>query len=241
MNIVIGISGGIAVYKTCELVRIFKKNGHDVSVVMTKNACEFVSPLTFQTLTQNQVAVEIFEKHINWDIEHIALAKKADLFLIAPATANLIGKMANAIADDLLTTTVMATVAPVLICPAMNTNMYKNEIVQENIQKLKRCGYHVKEPQTGELACGDIGNGKLADIYEIYKNAVEILDKKNNFKNDFKNKKILITAGPTREMIDPVRYITNRSSGKMGYAIAKAGIDRGADVMLVSGDRKSVV
>ena len=231
MNIVIGVSGGIAVYKACELVRFFKKNGHDVFVVMTKNACEFVSPLTFQTLSQNTVVVDMFEKIENWDVEHIELAKKADLFLIVPATANIIGKIANGIADDFLTTTVMATLAPVLICPAMNTNMYKNKIVKRNIQELVSNGYYIIEPIDGELACGDVGSGKLADINEIYKEALSLLNKKN----DFKDKKILITAGPTREPIDPVRYISNRSSGKMGYSIANACLERGADVTIVSG------
>lgn len=231
MNIVIGISGGIAVYKTCELVRLFKKNGHDVNVVMTKSACEFVSPLTFQTLSQNPVAVDMFERHGNWDIEHIELAKKADLFLIVPATANVIGKIANGIADDLLTTTVMATSSPVLICPAMNTNMYKNQLVERNMQELVNYGYHIKEPIEGALACGDVGSGKLADINDIYKKALELLE----LKGDFKHKKILITAGPTREPLDPIRYISNRSSGKMGYSIAQSAIERGADVTIVSG------
>lgn len=231
MNIVIGVSGGIAVYKACELVRLFKKNGHDVFVVMTKNACEFVLPLTFQTLSQNTVVVDMFEKIENWDVEHIELAKKADLFLIVPATANVIGKIANGIADDFLTTTVMATLAPVLICPAMNTNMYKNKIVKRNIQELVINGYYIIEPIDGELACGDVGRGKLADINDIYKKALSLLNKKN----DFKDKKILITAGPTREAIDPVRYISNRSSGKMGYSIANASLQRGANVTIVSG------
>lgn len=230
-NIVIGISGGIAVYKICDVVSRLKKLNANIDIIMTKSAAEFVTPLTFQSLIQNYVVVDMFEQLKTWNIEHISLAQKSDLFLIAPATANIIGKIANGIADDMLSTTVMATTAPVLIAPAMNTKMYENMIVQDNILKLKKFGYKFIDPESGRLACGDIGKGKLASPENIVEKVVSELTKER----DLKNKKILITAGPTRESIDPVRYITNRSSGKMGYSIAKEAVKRGALVTLISG------
>lgn len=233
-TIVIGVSGGIAVYKVCDLVSKLKKLNANIHVVMTESATEFVAPLTFQSLSGQPVVVNMFEKIAKWDIEHIELAKAADLFIMAPATANLIGKMAHGIADDMLTTTVMATKAPVLIAPAMNTNMYQNPIVQDNISKLKDYGYHFIAPASGRLACGDIGEGKLADVDDILKVAEDILFSNNVLKNT----SILITAGPTIESVDPVRFFTNHSSGKMGYALAKAAINYGADVTLISGPVK---
>lgn len=230
-TIIVGISGGIAVYKVCDVISRLKKLNANVHVIMTKSAEEFVNPLTFQTLSNNRVISDMFEKVDRWDVEHISLAQAADLFLIAPATANIIGKIANGIADDMLSTTAMATKAPVLIAPAMNTNMYTNKIVQGNIECLKSLGYDFIQPESGMLACGDIGIGKLAQPEIIVKHVV---DKLTKYK-DLNNKKILITAGPTIEPIDPVRYMTNRSTGKMGYALAKAAVERGAKVTLISG------
>ena len=230
-TVVIGVSGGIAVYKVCDVVSRLKKLNADVHVIMTKSACEFVGPLTFQTLSQNYVVSDMFGDPKTWDVEHIALAKKADLFLVAPATANVIGKIANGICDDMLTTTIAATKAKVLIAPAMNTNMYENPLVQKNISTLKQYGYKFIEPESGRLACGDIGSGKLASPEVIVENVEALL----NYEQDLVGRKIIITAGPTIESLDPVRYLTNRSSGKMGYAIAKVAAARGAEVTLVSG------
>jgi phosphopantothenoylcysteine decarboxylase/phosphopantothenate--cysteine ligase len=230
-TVVIGVSGGIAVYKTLDVISRLKKLGVNVNVIMTKSATEFVTPLSFQSLSQNYVVCDMFEDPKTWDVEHISLAKRADVFLMAPATANVIGKMANGIADDMLTTTVMATKAKVLIAPAMNTNMYENPIVQRNINTLKELGYNFVEPESGRLACGDIGKGKLATPETIVDEVVKLL----STKQDLKGKSIIITAGPTMESIDPVRFISNRSSGKMGYAIASQAINRGADVTLISG------
>ena len=232
-TVVIGVSGGIAVYKVCDVVSRLKKLGVNVHVIMTKSATEFVTPLTFQSLSQNYVVCDMFEEPKTWDVEHISLAKKADVFLIAPATANIIGKMACGISDDMLSTTVMATKAKVLIAPAMNTNMYENPIVQRNIDTLRALNYEFIEPESGRLACGDIGKGKLATPESIVEAVVDALTKKQ----DLEGKKIIITAGPTVEAIDPVRYITNRSTGKMGYAIAKEACDS-AEVTLVSGPTK---
>ena len=231
-TVVIGVSGGIAAYKACDVVSRLKKLNANVHVIMTKGATEFVTPLTFQSLSQNYVVSDMFEEPKTWDVEHISLAKKADVFLIAPATANVIGKIANGICDDMLTTTVMATTGKVLIAPAMNTNMYKNPILQRNISILKELGYNFVNPESGRLACGDVGEGKLASPETIVEAVVDLL---SNEKKDLEGKKILITAGPTVESIDPVRYLTNRSTGKMGYAIAKIAASRGADVTLVSG------
>ncbi|SHH09790.1 bifunctional phosphopantothenoylcysteine decarboxylase/phosphopantothenate--cysteine ligase CoaBC [Tepidibacter thalassicus] len=230
-NIVLGVSGGIAVYKACDIVSRLKKLNANVKVIMTKSATEFVTPLTFQSLSQNFVITDMFKEPKTWDVEHISLAQWADLFLIAPATANIIGKIANGIADDMLSTTVMATKAEVVIAPAMNTNMYENKIVQDNISKLIKFGYKFIEPESGRLACGDVGKGKLASPENIVKEIIEIFTDKK----DLNEKNILITAGPTIESIDPVRYITNRSSGKMGYSIAAEAVKRGANVTLISG------
>lgn len=230
-TVVIGISGGIAVYKVLDVISKLKKIGVNIHVIMTKSATEFVTPLSFQSLSQNYVVCDMFEEPKTWDVEHISLAKKADVFLVAPATANVIGKIANGIADDMLTTTIMATKAKVLIAPAMNTNMYENPIVQKNISILKELGYKFVEPDSGRLACGDVGKGKLSTPDNIVNNIIDLLTQKQ----DLKGKKIMVTAGPTIESIDPMRYITNRSSGKMGYSIANEAIKRGADVTLISG------
>lgn len=231
-NIVLGVTGGIAVYKALDIVSQLRKLNINVDVIMTKSATEFVNPLSFQTLSQNKVVYDIFERVTNFDVEHISLAKKADLFLVAPATANFIGKLANGIADDMLTTTIMATNKKVLIAPAMNTNMYENKIVQSNIKKLKELGYYFIEPQSGLLACGDIGKGKLETPEKIVNETLKILNFENN---DLLNKNVLITAGPTVEALDPMRFITNRSTGKMGYKLATQAIKRGAKVTLISG------
>ena len=225
-------SGGIAVYKACDIVSRLKKLNANVHVIMTNNATEFVTPLTFQSLSQNYVVNDMFEEPKTWDVEHISLAKKADVFLIAPATANVIGKIANGICDDMLTTTVMATTGKVLIAPAMNTNMYRNPILQRNITILKELGYNFVNPESGRLACGDVGEGKLAQPEVIVNEVVNLL---TDEEKDLQGQKIMITAGPTVESIDPVRYLTNRSTGKMGYAIAKQAANRGAEVTLVSG------
>ena len=230
-TVVIGVSGGIAVYKTLDVVSRLRKLGVNVNVIMTKSATEFVTPLSFQSLSQNYVVCDMFEDPKTWDVEHISLAKRADVFLIAPATANVIGKIANGIADDMLTTTVMATKAKVLIAPAMNTNMYENPILQRNINTLKELGYNFVEPESGRLACGDTGKGKLASPETIVDEVVKLLSKGQ----DLKGKSIIVTAGPTVESIDPMRYITNRSTGKMGYSIAKEAIERGAHVTLITG------
>ena len=231
-TVVIGVSGGIAVYKACDIVSRLKKLNANVHVIMTNNATEFVTPLTFQSLSQNYVVNDMFEEPKTWDVEHISLAKKADVFLIAPATANVIGKIANGICDDMLTTTVMATTGKVLIAPAMNTHMYRNPILQRNITILKELGYNFVNPESGRLACGDVGEGKLAQPEVIVNEVVNLL---TDEEKDLQGQKIMITAGPTVESIDPVRYLTNRSTGKMGYAIAKQAANRGAEVTLVSG------
>ncbi|HYE80592.1 MAG TPA: bifunctional phosphopantothenoylcysteine decarboxylase/phosphopantothenate--cysteine ligase CoaBC [Clostridia bacterium] len=230
-NIVLGVSGGIAAYKACELVSRIKKLDAEVHVIMTDSAARFVTPLTFQSLSLNQVASDMFEVPKYWEIEHISLAKLADVFVIAPATANIIGKLAGGIADDMLSTTVMATRAPVIIAPAMNTNMYENPVVQRNISILKDMGYSFVEPEEGRLACGDVGRGKMADPSVIEGVIIEVLSRTQ----DLAGKTVLVTAGPTREAIDPVRFISNHSTGKMGYAIAEKAARRGARVHLVSG------
>lgn len=230
-TVVVGVTGGIAVYKALDVISSLKKKDLDIHVIMTKNAMEFVTPLSFQSLSQNMVISDMFAEPKAFEIQHISLAKKADLMLIVPATANVVGKVANGIADDMLTTTIMATKAPVVFAPAMNTNMYNNVIVQENIKKLKSLDYKFIPPASGRLACGDIGTGKLADTNTIVETVLTMLyDKK-----DLVNKKVLVTAGPTIAPIDPVRFITNRSTGKMGFAIAEEARDRGADVTLISG------
>ena len=229
-KIVLGITGGIAAYKAAELVRALIKTGAQVKVIMTKNAQEFITPLTMQTLSQNRVYTDMFVPADKFDMAHIELAEFADAFVIAPATANIIGKIASGIGDDLLSTTIMAQDKPTLICPAMNDKMLANPVVQENITKLQKLGYVFMESAEGELACKTKGKGRLPDIEDIVEAITNLLTPK-----DLKGSKILITAGPTEEPLDPVRFITNLSSGKMGYALATAAQRRGADVTLVSG------
>jgi phosphopantothenoylcysteine decarboxylase/phosphopantothenate--cysteine ligase len=228
--VVLGVTGGIAVYKAVELLRLLTKAGATVHVVMTRSATEFVTPLTFQTLSGHPVHLELFNLVSEMEIGHISLAERADLFLIAPATANFVGKLAGGIADDLLSTTVMATRAPVLIAPAMNVNMYHNPIYQENEERLKRHGYRFVPPATGMLACGYEGEGKLPDPEVILEEAIAALTPKQ-----LAGERVLVTAGPTREEIDPVRFISNHSSGKMGYALARQAHLLGAEVTLVTG------
>ena len=230
--VVIGVTGGIAVYKALDVISALRKKDIDVHVIMTKSATEFVNPITFQSISQNMVVTNMFSEPKAWEIQHISLAQRADLMLIAPATANIIGKISNGIADDMLSTTIMATKAKVIFAPAMNTNMYENPITQGNIKRLKEYGYKFIEPASGRLACGDVGKGKLADVNTIVE---RVLSELNDVEQDLKGKKVLISAGPTVAPIDPVRYITNRSTGKMGYAIAEEAKSRGADVILVSG------
>lgn len=229
-TVVLGVTGGIACYKSVELVRMLVKDGFAVQVIMTRGAMEFVTPLTFQTLSGRPVASETFDLTQESEIGHINLADRADVFVIAPATANVIGKIAAGIADDLLTTVLMATQAPVLIAPAMNIHMYENPVLQENLRKLRRIGYHLMEPAEGYLACGYEGKGRLPDPENILDAIRRLATKK-----DLAGERLLITAGPSREPLDPVRYLSNRSSGKMGYALARAGLRRGAEVVLVSG------
>ena len=229
--VVVGVSGGVAVYKALDVISRLRKKDVEVHVIMTKSATEFVTPLSFQSLSQNMVITDMFAEPKAWEIQHISLAKKADLMLIVPATANIIGKVANGIADDMLSTTIMATKAPVVFCPAMNTNMYENPIVQRNISLLKELGYEFIEPASGRLACGDEGKGKLQDTEIIAEETLRRL----HSTNDLVGKKVVVTAGPTIVPIDPVRILTNRSSGKMGYSIAEEARDRGAEVVLISG------
>jgi phosphopantothenoylcysteine decarboxylase/phosphopantothenate--cysteine ligase len=228
--VVLGVTGGIACYKSVELVRLLVKDNFVVQVIMSRGAMEFVTPLTFQTLSGRPVATETFNLTQESEIGHINLADSADIFVIAPATANVIGKLAAGIADDLLTTVLMATRAPALIAPAMNIHMYENPILQENLRKLRRVGYHLMEPAEGYLACGYEGKGRLPEPDKILEQIRRLLKKK-----DLVGERLLITAGPNREPLDPVRYISNRSSGKMGYALARAGLRRGAEVTLISG------
>ncbi|MDI6782958.1 MAG: bifunctional phosphopantothenoylcysteine decarboxylase/phosphopantothenate--cysteine ligase CoaBC [bacterium] len=229
--IALGVTGSIAAYKSAELIRRIRDTGASVQVIMTKSGTKFITPTTLEQLSNNRVLVEMFDTQFNWQIDHIAVADKADVFLIAPATANLLGKYAHGIADDLLTTTLLATKAPVIIAPAMNENMFLHPAVQENIQILKNRGVIFVEPEEGKLACGKLGKGRLADIPVI----LDVVGYALQTKKDYANKTVLVTAGPTIEPIDPVRYITNPSSGKMGYAIASAAIARGAKVILISG------
>src|SRR5665647_502248 len=229
-KIILGVCGGIAAYKAVELLRLLTKAGADVHVIMTRAAQEFVTPLTFQTLSANPVHTELFSLITEQEIGHISLADRAELFIIAPATANIIGKIAAGIADDMLTTTVMATKAPVLFAPAMNVNMYTNPIYQENEAKLRLLGYLFEAPVSGTLACGWQGEGKLAAPEAIFESAIAAMTGQ-----DLAGRTVLITAGPTREELDPVRYISNHSSGKMGYALARGARRRGAEVLLISG------
>ena len=230
-TVVLGITGGIAAYKACELASRLRKAGAETYVIMTKNACEFVAPLTFETLTNHPVVTDTFARPETWEVEHVALAKKADVFVIAPATANIMAKMACGIADDMLSTTVLATKAPVLIAPAMNTGMWENAATRQNTETLKKRGVHFVGPDGGYLACGDTGAGRMSEPEAIFDAICSLLCPVQ----DMAGLNVLVTAGPTRESLDPVRYITNHSSGKMGYAIAEAAQKRGANVTLLSG------
>lgn len=229
--IVVGVTGSIAAYKAVGLVRLLKKKGAEVQVVMTESAQEFVKPLTFQIISENPVITDMFEKPLSWEVGHVSLADKADVFLVAPATANIIGKISSGIADDMLTSTLLATKAKTVIVPAMNVHMYENPITQKNINYLRKIGLEVMEPEEGFLACGYSGKGRFPDPEDIVQRVEVILGQDG----DFRGKKVLITAGPTREPIDPVRFITNHSSGKMGYALAQKAVLRGARVILVTG------
>ena len=230
-NVVLGVTGGIAAYKACELCSRLRKAGAQVYVIMTKNACEFVAPLTFETLSNHPVVTDTFARPDTWEVEHVALAKRADVFVIAPATANILAKMACGIADDMLSTTVLATRAPILAAPAMNTGMWENAATRENVEKLRARGVRFIGPEGGFLACGDTGAGRMSEPAAIFEAINQILSPRQ----DMQGLSVLITAGPTQEKLDPVRFITNRSSGKMGYAIAQAARDRGASVTLVTG------
>ena len=230
-TVVLGVTGSIAAYKIASLASSLIKLHADVHVIMTENATKFINPITFETLTRNKCIVDTFDRNFNYEVEHVSLGQKADIMMIAPASANIIGKLANGIADDMLSTVALAMRAPIYISPAMNTAMYENKIVQDNIEKCKQYGMHVIDPAEGFLACRDVGAGKMPEPSELLSYIMhEIACKK-----DLEGKKVLVTAGPTIEAIDPVRYITNHSSGKMGYAIAENAMLRGADVYLVSG------
>ena len=228
-SIIIGVSGGIAAYKTAYLVSALSKTEADVNVIMTDNACEFISPLVFETLTGNKCYVDTFDRNFKFDVEHISLAKKADIFMIAPATANVIAKIANGIADDMLTTTFLASKCKKIVSPAMNTAMFENQITQDNIAKLKKYGIGVVEPQNGLLACGDTGAGKMPEPDFLF----DVIEREIAREKDMLGKKVLVTAGATMESLDPVRFLTNHSSGKMGFAIAKEAMLRGAEVTVV--------
>lgn len=230
-TIVFGVTGGIAAYKSCEAVSRLKKLGATVCVIMTKNATEFVAPMTFETLSNQPCVVDTFARPERWEVEHVSLAKRADLFVIAPATANIMAKLAHGIADDMLSTTCLATRAPMLIAPAMNTGMWENAATQENLKILQARGMHFVGPEGGYLACGDVGAGRMSEPVQIVERCVQLL----TAKRDMQGLRVLVTAGPTCENIDPVRFITNRSSGKMGYALAEAALRRGAQVTLVTG------
>ena len=230
-TVVLGVTGSIAAYKIASLASKLVKLHADVHVLMTQNATNFITPITFETLTGNKCLIDTFDRNFQFDVAHVSLAKKADIMLIAPASANVIGKIANGIADDMLTTTVMASTAPVLISPAMNTHMYENPIVQDNLQKLERFGYKIIAPAVGMLACHDVGAGKMPEPEVL----LDWILREIACKKDLRGKKILVTAGPTQEAVDPVRYLTNHSTGKMGYALARCAMLRGADVTLVTG------
>lgn len=230
-TIVLGVTGSIAAYKTANLASMLVKLHADVHVIMTQNATHFITPMTFETLTNNKCIVDTFDRNFNFDVKHVSLAKKGDLFMVAPCTANVIGKLASGICDDMLTTTLMATKAPIMLAPAMNTGMWENPILQDNLRKLQGYGYQVIQPAVGRLACGDVGSGKMPSEEVLLQHVLLQLAREK----DLQGKRILVSAGPTQEAIDPVRYITNHSSGKMGYAIAKMAVLRGASVTLVSG------
>ena len=230
-TIVLGVTGGIAAYKIAELASRLTKEGFDVHVMMTENATEFITPLTFETLTGNKCILNTFARDFEWDVKHISLAKRADVFLVAPATANVIAKLAHGIADDMLTTTALAMRCPIILSPSMNTAMYENPVTQRNLTILKELGHTIIEAEEGVLACRDIGKGRLPRTEILY----EFLMEKLCTQKDLTGKRILVTAGPTCEPLDPVRYLTNHSTGKMGYAIARAAFRRGAQVVLISG------
>lgn len=230
-TVVLGVTGSIAAYKMANVASMLVKRGCEVHVVMTKNATHFINPIAFESLTNTKCLVETFDRNFQFHVAHVSLTDKADLMLVAPASANVIGKIAGGIADDMLTTTVMACQKPVLIAPAMNTKMYENPILQDNLEKLRGYGYEIIEPASGHLACGTSGAGKMPSEEVL----VAHIERRISMEKDLEGKKVLVTAGPTIEAIDPVRYISNHSSGKMGYEIAKAAMLRGADVTLVSG------
>lgn len=230
-TVVLGVTGSIAAYKIASLASMLAKQGADVRVIMTQNAVRFITPITFETLTGHKCLVDTFDRNFEFQVEHVSLAKQADLVLIAPASADVIGKLAHGIADDMLTTTLLACRCPRLLSPAMNTAMYENPVVQDNLRYLSRCGYEIIAPAVGHLACGDTGSGKMPEP-EIL---LRYIEREIARPKDLKGKRILVTAGPTQESIDPVRYLTNHSSGKMGYALARAAMLRGAQVTLVSG------
>lgn len=230
-HVVLGITGSIAAYKTAGLASMLVKKGCHVHVLMTENATNFINPITFETLTGNKCLVDTFDRNFEFSVEHVALAKQADVVMIAPASANVVAKLAHGLADDMLTTTVLACRCRKIIAPAMNTNMYENPIVQDNIKICETYGMEVIKPAVGYLACGDTGAGKMPEPAELF----DYIEQEIGAQKDLEGKKILVTAGPTREAIDPVRYITNHSTGKMGYAVAKAAALRGADVTLVTG------
>ena len=230
-TVVLAVSGSIAAYKMANVARMLKKINCNVQVLMTKNATQFINPITFESLTGNKCLIDTFDRNFQYSVEHVALAKQADVVLVAPASANVIGKIAGGIADDMLTTTVMACECKKIIAPAMNTHMYKNPVVQDNLKKLRDYGMEVIAPDTGYLACGDVGEGKMPSEHVL----LEYILKEISWEKDLAGKKVLVTAGPTRESIDPVRFITNHSTGKMGYAIARHCMQRGAEVTLISG------
>ena len=229
--VVLGVTGSIAAYKIANLASALVKLGADVNVIMTKNATNFINPITFETLTSNKCLVDTFDRDFKFNVEHVALAKRADIFMVAPASANVIGKMAHGIADDMLTTTILAAKCKKLVSPAMNTNMFENQIVQDNLETLKKYGFEIIQPANGYLACGDTGSGKMPEPDVL----LQYILREIAYDHDLAGKKVLVTAGPTQEAIDPVRFISNHSTGKMGYAIAKAAMLRGADVILVTG------
>lgn len=230
-TVLLGVSGGIAAYKIANLASMLKKAHADVYVLMTENATNFITPITFESLTGNKCVVDTFDRNFQFNIQHVSLAKKADVVLVAPATANVIAKMAHGLADDMLTTTVLACQCPKIVAPAMNTRMYENPITQDNMKILEKYGFTVIKPEVGHLACGDTGAGKMPDPEELMDYILQAVQ----CEKDLLGKKVLVTAGPTQEALDPVRYLTNHSSGKMGYAVAKAAARRGADVTLVTG------
>ena len=231
-TVLLGVSGSIAAYKSAYLASALKKLNCDLHVLMTKNATHFVTPITFETLSGNKAPVDTFDRNFQFNVEHVSLAKLADIVVIAPATANVIAKLAYGIADDMLTTTVLACTCPKMIAPAMNSNMYHNPVTQENLKKLQSLGWKIVTPGSGILACGDIGDGRMAEPEEI----LEAILHEIAFEKDMKGLKVLVSAGPTKEYIDPVRFISNPSSGKMGYSMARAAAQRGAEVTLVSGE-----